>query len=798
MSENLSKAVGDGKHDLTRGQRLWERMLEHRQTAKLSLSRVKLLVASYKETEGQTPPIRRAKAFERIVTQIPIYIEEDDLLVGSFAARPMDLEWYPEYSVNQEMTAEQLTGILARGDTIEEAREVIRYFRDRCVQKTFLSRIDEAERRIIEETSDPGAWVYRAKSTMDVDRGYHSVDYQKAIRKGFLGVLKEVEGELKATPVKDDETYQKRDFLRGLTIVLKAGVEYARRHAALATELAARSEGRRKMELERMADICDHVPAHPARSFYEAIQTVCFLHILMHLESRGQVSPGRMDQYLYPYYKRDVEEGRLTKEGAIELLECFRVKMSTLRLFNDVHYHEIISGEAQYHNVTLGGQTTDGEDATNELSYLFLEAASRTRTPHPTLSIRCHDKLPEDFVLKGLELVRTGLGFPAFFNDKSSIPWLLGLGATLEEARDYCLGGCVSHIVSGQASPMEAFFFSLPKCLELALHNGFDPRTEKQLGPKTGEFADLRTFGDLVDAFKTQVKYFSEQGAAIINEQRIVRAEVAPTMLSSAFTDDCIRNGKSCTGGGAHHVILMQVGVGMIDVADSLAAIKKRVFEERKISKQGLLEALKLNFEGKGEVRKTLLSAPKYGNDEDGVDRIAAELYAWWWRMVSDLDAPYGVKYTPAPYSVSAHGAAGKRVGALPSGRLAWTALADGSVSPSPGVDTNGPTAVMNSAGKIDQTPLFGTLLNLKFHPSALKTREDLRKLHALIKTYFDDGGKHVQFNVVDKKTLREAQKHPEQYRNLIVRVAGYSAHFTELNRSIQEEIIHRTEHAMA
>jgi len=504
-----------------------------------------------------------------------------------------------------------------------------------------------------------------------------------------------------------------------------------------------------------------------------------------------------MDQYLYPYYKRDMDEGRLTKEEAIDLLECFRVKMSTLRLFNDIHYHEIVSGEAQYHNVTLGGQTPDGEDATNELSYLFLEAASRTRTPHPTLSISSHEKLPEDFALKGLELVRAGLGFPAFFNDKSSIPWLLSLGATLEEARNYCLGGCVSHIVSGQASPMEAFFFNLPKCLELALHNGFDPRTEKQLGPKTGEFADLKTFDALVDAFKTQVKYFSEQGAAIINEQRIVRSEVTPTMLSSAFTDDCIRNGKSCTGGGAHHVVLMQVGVGMIDVADSLAAIKKCVLEENKISKQGLLEALSLNFEGKEEVRRILLTAPKYGNDDDGVDKIAADLYAWWWRMVSNLDAPYGVKYTPAPYSVSAHGAAGKRVGALPSGRLAWTALADGSMSPSPGVDTNGPTAVVNSAGKIDQTPLFGTLLNLKFHPSALKTREDLKKLHALIKTYFGDGGKHVQFNVVNKKMLLQAQDQPANHKDLIVRVAGYSAFFAELDKSAQDDIISRTEHAL-
>lgn len=798
MSESLSKAVVADEHDLTRGQRLWERILGYRQTAKLSLSRAKLLTASYKETEGQPPPIRRAKAFEMIVTKIPIYIEEDDLLAGSFAARPMDLEWYPEYAVDQEMAAAELDGFLAEGDTIEEVREIIDYFRDRCLQSSFLSRIDDEERKIIEETCDPGAWVYRAKTTLNIDRGYHSVDYQKAIQKGFLGVLEEVESELQSTPVKDDESYQKRNFLKGLAIVLKAAIQYARRHAALARELASKAEDSRKMELEKIAEICEHVPANPAHSFWEAVQTSCFLHVLMHLESRAQESPGRMDQYLYPYYKRDIEEGRLTKEEAIAILECLRVKMSTLRLFNGVLYNETISGEAQYHNVTLGGQTLDGGDATNELSYLFLEAASLTKTPHPTLSIRCHDKLPEDFALKGLELVKSGLGFPAFFNDDSSIPWLLGFGATLEAARGYCLGGCVNHIVPGQVSPMEALFFSLPKCLELALHDGFDPRTGKQLGPKTGEFTDFETFDNVVDAFKKQAQYFSKQGAAIINEQRVARAEIAPTMLSSAFIDDCIKNGKSCSGNGARYIILMQVSVGMIDVADSLAAIKKCVFEDGKISKQGLLEALRINFKGKEDVRKILLSAPKYGNDDDCVDSIAAELYAWWRRMVSEIDAPYGVKYIPAPYSVSAHGAAGKRVGALPSGRLAWTPLADGSVSPCPGIDTHGPTAVMNSAGKIDQTPLFGTLLNMKFHPSALHTREDLKKLYALIKTYFGYGGKHVQFNVIDNKTLREAQKHPERYRNLIVRVAGYSALFTELNPSIQEEIIRRTEHAIA
>jgi pyruvate formate-lyase/glycerol dehydratase family glycyl radical enzyme len=797
MSSQKNEALFlDGKI-VTRGQKLWERMLEYRRTGKISLARAKLLKKAYEETEGQLPTIRRAKAFEKIVLNIPIYIEEDDLFAGSFSVKPMYFEWYPEYAVDQDIDPEQLEELLAEGGTKKEVEEILEYFKDRCLQKSFLSRISEDEARIIDEVCDDGAWVYCAKAVLNIDRGYHAVNYEKAIQKGFAGVLKEIGKELAATSVLDEASYQKVNFLKGLKIVLEAGVQYAQRYAALARELAAKSPGPRRDELERLAEICAWVPAKPARNFYEALQTCAFLHILMLLETRGQESFGRMDQYLYPYYQKDLAGGRITKEEAIDLLECFRVKMSTLRLFDGPIFNELVSGEAQYHNITVGGQTPAGEDATNELSYLFLEAASRTRTPHPTLSIRYHKRIAEDFMLRGLALVRLGLGYPAFFNDHSAIPWLLQQGVSLEEARGYCLSGCVHHTIPGQSSPLEALFINLPKCLELALHDGFDPRTGKQLGPPTGKFEDFATFEELVKAFHSQVKYFSHQGAAIINEERVARTGIAPTLLASAFIEDCIHRGKSCLGDGARYILLGQVAVGMIDVADSLAAVKKYVFEEASIGQKELLEALTANFEGKEKLRKMLGSGPKYGNDDDYVDSLAVDLYDWWRKMAADIDAPYGIKYHPAPYSISVHGAAGKRVGALPNGRLAHTALADGAVSPCAGADTRGPTAVLNSAGKINQPPFFGTLLNMKFHPSSLKTPEDLKKLLALIKTYFDYGGKHVQFNVVDSKTLRDAQANPDRHRNLIVRVAGYSALFNELHRSIQDEIISRTEMTM-
>ena len=784
----------DGNSPESRGKRLWERALENRKHAKLSLARALLVMESYRETEGLPSPIRRARALEKIVSGIPIFIDSEELLVGAFSAKPMYFEWYPEYAVDQEMLSQNIEGILAENHSQEDIARIVHYFKDSCLQSSFFSLLDDTQRRQIKETCEDGAWVYRAKTTLDIDRGYHSVDYNKAIQKGFLGVLAEVENELRESKIDDDDSYRKVIYLKGLAIVLKAGIHYAGRYASLAREMAGRSSGGRKSELEAIADVCDRVPANPARGFHEAVQTSLFLHMLIHLESRAQESPGRMDQFLFPLYEKEIREGKLTPETALDILECFRVKMSTLRLLSSIKYNEIVSGEAQYHNVTLGGQTSDGRDATNELSYLFLKAAQRTRTPHPTLSIRCHDKMPKDLAIKSLELVRGGLGFPAFFNDKSNIQWLLSIGVPLEEARNHCISGCLHSTVPGQTSPFDVLFISIAKCLELALYDGFDPRTGKQIGPKTGEFSQMHSFDDLVRSFKMQVETFSKEGGAIISEQKIARSQVMPAMIASAFIEDCIKTGKGCLADGARYNIIIQAPVGMIDAADSLAAIKKCVFEDGAVGKQELLDAMALNFKGKEPLRKLLTKAPKYGNDDDFADRIAVELYGWWWKMVSEIDGPYGVKQLPAPYSISVHGAAGKRVGALPSGRLAGQPLADGSVSPCQGVDVNGPTAVINSAGKIDQVPLFGTLLNMKFHPSAMKTDEDLKKIVTLIKTYFDYGGKHAQFNVVDSKTLKEAQREPERHRNLMVRVAGYSAYFTELSSNVQDEIIMRTE----
>ena len=796
---NLKKVDQSG---VTRGQRLLRQLLEDRNNSRIFLWRARLLTASWKETEGLPTPIRRAKALEKIVTEIPLYIEDGQLLVGDFAAKPVWGEWYPEFSpgtVLKDLESEEgIRSYQAQGVDTVEFKEIGEYWRDRCVEKAFFSYVRPEKRDVWKNMGEENCYIVRHRALLDRLGGYHCVNYEKVIKKGLLGMLAELEEELQATAITDDDSLRKVDFLKAAEIVLKAAIRYAKRYASLARELATNAEGERRSELLKIADMCEWVPANPPRSFHEAVQTAWLVHVLVLLETRAEgESPGRMDQYLYPCYKRDIEEGKLTKEEAIELLECLRIKMSSLRQFSSRFFIEGMSGDAQFHNVTLGGQTPDGKDATNELSYLFLEAAHRVKTLHPTLSIRVHDRMSEDFALKGIELAGTGVGFPAFFNDNSHIPFLLEMGITPEEARDYAIGGCVVPVIPGAVGPVQPITFHMAKCLELALFNGFDPRTGIQVGPETGMFEEFETFDQVVEAFKKQVEFFSLEAAEVITLQRLLRERLICPMFNDVLTDDCIKRGKSSLGDGARYRMNYHNGRTMIDAADSLAAVKKCVFETGSIHKGELLEALRNNFQGKEKVRKLLLSAPKYGNDDDYVDTIAADLYRWWQKMSTGLDSAYGDKYMACAYSVGGHVPAGERTGALPNGRLAGRPLSDGAVSPSQGVDTKGPTAVINSCCKIDQNKILGTLLNLKFLASTLKTKENRKKLLFLIQTYFDGGGKHIQFNTVDRATLLEAQKHPELHRSLIVRVAGYSAYFTELSRGMQDEIIARTEHSL-
>ena len=785
----------------SRGRRLHEQLLENRKTLRVSLWRARLLTASWKETEGLPTPIRRAKAFEKIVTEIPITIEDDQLLAGDYAAKPAWGEWYPEFgprSVLKDLQTEQgRKAYDEQGVDSAEFLAMAEYWDQRSVENAFFMYVEPEKAKIWTNMGEENCYIVRHRALLDRLGGYHCIDYEKVVQKGFRGILAELEEELRNTAPRDDESLQKINFLKAGAIVLKAAMRYAARYAELARQLAQEADGQRKADLLKIATVCDWVPANPARSFHEAVQTTWFVHALEYLETRSEgQSPGRIDQYLYPCYKKDVERG-LTKEEAIELLECFRVKVSSLRQFSSRFFIEGMSGDAQFHNVTLGGQTAEGEDATNELSYLVLEAAHRVRTLHPTLSIRLHDRLSEDFALKGIELAASGLGFPAFFNDASNIPFLQTIGASLEEARNHAIGGCVVPVIPGAVGPGQPITFHLAKCIELALFNGFDPRTRIQVGPATGEFEKFDRFEQVVEAFKQQVEFFSREAAEVITLQRLLREQMICPMFNDILTKDCIKRGKSSLGEGARYRINYHNGRTMVDAVDSLAAVRQCVFRDKTVGKKELLEVLGSNFQGKDDVHKRLVAAPKFGNDDDDVDDIATELFRWWQEMSCSLDSAYGDKYMACAYSVGGHVPAGERTGALPNGRPAGRPLSDGAVSPSQGADVKGPTAVINSCCKIDQSKISATLLNMKFMGSTLKTKDDRSKLLFLIRAYFDGGGKHLQFNTVDRATLVDAQAHPERHPNLIVRVAGYSAYFAELSRGMQDEIIARTEHSL-
>ncbi len=419
------------------------------------------------------------------------------------------------------------------------------------------------------------------------------------------------------------------------------------------------------------------------------------------------------------------------------------------------------------------------------------------RTPHPTLTIRWHPNLNPAFKMAAARLNKLGLGFPAWYNDLSTIPYFEERGVTHEDALNYVISGCVLHKIPYKSPSHWPGISNLGKIFEIALHNGVDPRLGVQLGPKTGELKDL-DYDGVYQAFLTQLDYFFTVQKDYLNMVRVFRNHELPNLVLSCLFDDCIARGDGVFGGGAHYQISPEYlqPIGLPDVGDSLAALKKCVFEDKTVGKEELLQALKANFVGYGGVRKKLLAAPKFGNDDDYVDHIVRDLYTSLFNYARKIDAAYGSKFEVAPHSLSFHGAAGSKVGALPSGRLQWVALNDAGCSPGQGMDRNGPTAAINSAGKIDHTPIYGCLFNLKFHPSAMQTDEDLKNFLNLIDAYFGEYlGKHIQFNVVDRDTLLDAQKHPENHRNLVVRVAGYSALWVELNSQVQQEIIDRTEH---
>jgi pyruvate formate-lyase/glycerol dehydratase family glycyl radical enzyme len=775
----------------------------------------RLITESFKLTERQPEILRNASALAHVLDNITIFIEDDELIVGNAASKPHGVEFG---DLNGLWTNEEIDGLKAdEGFTItDEDESELRSWQSYWKGKTMTARMAQifedtdlwqfvrlgivlpAWRGTKEDAERAGAI---AGSGLAVGPEFGSIlvapDFEKVLRYGLNHFIEEAEKELRRTRLNSQEAFDKVDYLRAVIMANKAILRFVARFAKLAREMASKEfSPARKEELLKIAYTCSRIPAQSASSFYEAMQSFWFMFLMVN--PNGTVSFGRFDQIMYPYYAKDIAEGKLTDEDVLELLELLRIKDMQIYITGSRPHREKWSGMGKWHNMIIGGQTPGGKDATNPLTYLILEAAQQCRTTHHTITLRVHEQTPEELMLKALEVVKTGIGMPAFIGDKGHIEFLQRRGLPIADARDYVLAGCLDINLVGQSRNVAYPMFIVPRVFDIFVHNGVDPKTGMQVGPRTGNFEDFNSFDDLLKAFKEQTAFFMRRHAEYNNTFLRAYGELYPQPVLSSLMQNGITSGKDLLSRRLpfENACIMNA-VGMINVADSLAAVKKIVFEDKIVTLAELKNCLDANWQGNtcGELRKVFLAAPKFGNHNEYVDLIAKDLYTFWCETVSSLDGLFGEKQVPSAISIAAQWPGGEETGATPDGRLTGDCLADGTMSAMRGMDKHGPTALVQSAATIDQAPISTTLMNMKFHPSALKSADDMRKLSALIKTYFSLGGKHLQFNVVDRKVLHLAQQNPVEHKDLIVRVAGYSAYFVQLGRVIQDEIIGRTEY---
>ena len=823
-------------------QKLVDALYEHMPV--IESARAKLITESYKETEGEPIITRRAKAFAHILHNIPIIIRDNELIVGSSTIAPRGCQTFPEFSY-EWLEAELDTVATRTADPFEiaeetkaELKEADKYWKGKTTSELATSYMaPEAIKAIEHNIFTPGNYFYNGV-------GHVTVKYWEVLEIGFEGIMEKAQKELDGCSVGDGNYARKSHFLEAVILSCKAVIDYAGRYAKLAQEMAAQtSDSVRKQELFVIAENCSRVPAKGAQNFYEACQSFWFVQQLLQMESSGHsISPGRFDQYMYPYYKKDMEAGTITREFAQELMDCIWVKLNDLNKCRDAASAEGFAGYSLFQNLIAGGQNKEGEDVTNDLSVMCIQASMHVHLPAPSLSVRVWNGSPHEFLIKAAELTRTGIGLPAYYNDEVIIPALQNRGLSLEDAREYNIIGCVEPQKAGKTEGWhDAAFFNMCRPLELVFSNGMDKG--EMVGIPTGDVTQMKTFDEFFDAYKKQMEYCISLLVNADNAIDVAHAERCPLPFLSCMIDDCLKEGKSVQEGGAVYNFTGPQGFGIANMADGLFAIRKLVYEDKKVSMKELKEALAWNYDkgldaqSAGDMTEMIMKAmqkagrnvdastaegllktfmgmkpgeqktqrfkeihdmidevPKFGNDIPEVDYFAREVAYTYSKPLQKYNNPRGGKFQAGLYPVSANVPLGGQTGATPDGRYAHTPVADG-VSPSAGKDVKGPTAAATSVSRLDHFIVSnGTLFNQKFHPSALSGREGLEKFVALIRGYFDQKGMHMQFNVVDRQTLLDAQEHPEKYKHLVVRVAGYSALFTTLSRSLQDDIIRRTE----
>jgi len=762
----------------------------YRPGIKLDLQRSRLLTESYKETDGEPMVVRRAKALENILTKIDIYIQDWERIVGNNVSTPeglyfgIDMNWR---SVQRIVSGEEGQTLLDDAGRAELAG-LCKYWKGKSMsdrqQKMFTGDL-------LKYWKYEGTFLWTHWSELGIP------DYKRIFKVGLKGIIKEAEDRLREMDQKVPPDYvEQKEFIQAALIALQASVKFAHRYAQKAREMAAKaSDGDDRKRLEEVAITCEWVPENPPRSLLEALQSFFFIHVIRYIEYSTLGIGVRFDKIFGPYYEKDLQDKKITKGEALELLQLLWVKFHELGLVYSPMLSGIYGGVESLQALTLGGVDENGKDITNEMTYLVLETAETMRTLEPSIALRYHDGTPDRLLSKASEVIRTGIGYPSFFNDKSMIPTLQKWGVPAADARDYAVTGCVYIEIPGKNIARRAHGgLILPKCLWWAFHRGKNPKTGEQWGAPTPDPATFKSAEDLMNAYLEQVRFFYGKQNKIENTCRSLYEKYLPRPFYSAVLDGCIEKGKDSRQWAypsmVHDFVVI---IGPTNVVDSIAAVKKVIFEDQKISMGELIKAMDNNWVGFEEIRQRMLRAPKFGNDDDFVDEVAAQVHHKTSEVLAEFTDRFGYPCRGDGSGVSATYGCAFDTPATPDGRKDGDPFADATLSPSQGRDFKGPTAVLKSASKIDTTKSYNHLLNQKFLPSALEG--DMKNIFVnYLRSWGDLEISHVQFNIVDKATLLDAQKHPENHPDLIVRVAGYSAYFVDLSKGLQDSIIARTE----
>lgn len=795
---------------------LTERMKEFREEVLdekpyIDAQRAILATLAYKENLNQPRVMVRAKMLEKVLDHMSIYIEDKSLLAGNQATKNRNAPIFPEYTM--EFVMNELNQFEKRdGDvfyitekTKEQLREIAPFWQNNNLRARGEALLPE-EVRVFMETG-----VFGMEGKLNAGDAHLAVNYERILKDGLRGYEKRVK-EYKATlDLTDPESIDKYCFYNAVLIVLEAVRNFANRYSVLAKDLAEKELNQeRKIELLEISRICSKVPYEPAETFQEAVQSVWFIQLILQIESNGHsLSYGRFDQYMYPYYDRDIKNGTIKESEALELLTCLWIKTLTINKVRSQAHTLSSAGSPMYQNVTIAGQTIDKKDAVNDLSFLVLKSVAQTRLTQPNLTVRYHKNINKHFLDECVEVMRLGFGMPALNNDEIIIPSFMDWQVKKEDAYNYSAIGCVETAVPGKwgyrCTGMS--YINFPRMLLCTMNNGVDLTSNKRFTKGYGYFTEMESYEELLKAWDKTIREITRYSVIVENVIDKASERDVPDILCSALTDDCIARGKTIKEGGAVYDFISGLQVGIANMADYLAAIKKLVYEEKKITRQELWNAILDDFsspENKKIQEMLIREAPKYGNDDDYVDQLIVEAYD---SYIEEIEKYPNTRYNRGPIggiryagtsSISANVGQGMSTMATPDGRNAFEPLAEG-CSPAHNSDKNGPTAVFKSVSKLRTNKITGgVLLNQKMTPQMLSTEENRQKLELLIKTFFNRlHGYHVQYNIVSKETLIDAQKHPEKHKDLIVRVAGYSAFFNVLSKKTQDDIIGRTEQSL-